>query len=171
MYSVVASTLKIVSAELKASITIMILTLLKLCNVICGKAFIDVKVPLAYSVKLQFDLHLCPVFISAAATLYWVNWIVYLVGLLPLLNVLWSVCCSTVLAGIMTKCLINMLIVNPLDMAVKIRAKNRNLSCFLCELTPVFGSEQDDLWCGCLILILVRFVSIETCRGKYGNEQ
>lgn len=54
---------KIVSAKLRASIFIM----LNLCIAICGKVLVVVKVPVAYSVKLQFDLHLCPV-ISATST-------------------------------------------------------------------------------------------------------
>lgn len=62
----------------------------KLCSSICERAFIVVKVPLACSVKLQFDLHLHPV-ISATSTV-----LACPVGSLILLNVILSTCCRTV---------------------------------------------------------------------------
>lgn len=67
-------------------------------------------------------------------------------------------------AGITATFLMNILIVNPWTWQWHYVSQEP-----LAFLT-VFSSDQDDLQCGFLILTLVHFVSIETCRGKYGNE-
>lgn len=64
MCSIPASTLK----RYLLNYSKMILSMLKCCIVTRGKAFIVVEMSLAHSAKLQFDLHVCAVVISAPAT-------------------------------------------------------------------------------------------------------
>lgn len=41
----------------------------------------------------------------------------------------------------------------------------------ICESQPLSAEKKDAFCLGCLTLTLVRFVSIETCGGKYDNNQ
>lgn len=135
--------------------------MLKVCIVICGKAFMVVKMSLAFSVKLQFDLHSCPVVISATSTLNksknlscwnFASAKCFIVSVLQycLLHELWKYfwwTCWLLTLGC---------------------DRNRSFSHFwglyLVQSRMFHGVVF-------LILTLVHFVSIETCRGKYGNER